>query len=155
MINNRNSNVNLIIQHICLAILISLFTSACQSIVPATSPLQLEFTPSPAITITASSIEGEWFRLDYPDNWRVITNVASEPLHLILVSPDDLLIIHVEDARNGCRTQETATNPDEILWDACVGEADAQIYIWGEQDSSVQTRYQPFFDFVRESIIIF
>ena len=153
MLKLFNSNANLIIKRVWVIILFCLLTSACQSLVPATSPLQLDFTPSPPITITDSQIEGDWFSLDYPDNWRVITNIASEPLHLILVSPDDSLVIHVEDGRSGCRIQENATDSDKIRWDSCVGEDDAQMYIWGEQDSTVADQYQPFFDFVRNSIL--
>lgn len=126
--------------------------SACQSIVPATTPLQLNYTPSPAITVTDSQIDAGWFVFDYPDNWRVITNIASEPLHLILVSPDDSLIIHIEDAWNGCFVLEVTPEVGHVRWDECIGDDTAGLYIWGEQISELETEFEAFFYPVVNSI---
>lgn len=76
--------------------LLIIMLSACQSIVPATNPPQLSHTPGAPITITDNQIDAGWFMLDYPDGWRIVTNIAIEPLRLTLVSPDETLIIHVD-----------------------------------------------------------
>lgn len=123
------------------------YLTACQSIIPASTPPQLEHTPGAPITITESGIEGEWFALDYPDNWRVITNIAMEPLHLIMVSPDDSFLIHVEDARNGCEREPIESE----LWE-CISNENAQLSIWGEQISELEAEYDPIFEQVVNSV---
>lgn len=123
------------------------FLTACQSIVPASSPPQLNHTPSAPITITESRIESDWFTLNYPDNWRVVTNIAIEPLHLIIVSPDDSFLIHIEDARNGCEIEAIGS-----VLGQCIGEDDAQLSIWGEQISELEAEYDLIFEQVVNSV---
>lgn len=123
------------------------FLTACQSLIPASTPPQLEHTPGAPVTITESRIEGEWFALDYPDNWRVITNIAIEPLHLIMVSPDDSFLIHIEDARNGCEIEAIDSQLGQ-----CIGDEDAQLSIWGEQISELEADYDLIFEQVVNSV---
>ncbi|MEM9951903.1 MAG: hypothetical protein AAF846_09900 [Chloroflexota bacterium] len=64
--------------------------------IPATTPPQLQHTPGAPLTITDNQIDADWFRLTYPDGWRVVTNIAIEPVALVLVSPDDALVIRLD-----------------------------------------------------------
>ncbi len=151
MTNSIISNTTLILWRSFCFICVLGCLVGCQSIVPASSPPQLEHTPSTPITITHSRIENDWFTLDYPNNWRVVTNMAIEPLHLILVSADETHIIHVEDARDGCFILEVTPEAGHVRFAECVGD-DPRLYVWGEQISELEAEYKLFFDQVVNSV---
>ena len=131
---------------------LSVLISACQSIVPATSPAQLEHTPGIALTITDNQIDTGWFSLDYPDGWRVITNEAVTQLRLILVSPDDEMLIYIYDARNGCIYPENT--PDASIYDLrnCIGDEGLQLQISGHVSIEKQADFDAIFEGVINSI---
>ena len=126
--------------------------TACQSIVPASVPPQLSHTPGAPLVITENRIEAEWFSLAYPDGWRVVTNIAEEPLRLILISPDDELLIYVQDASDGCYILESTPDPGFHWRRECLGEAGAELYVWGEVGIEHQAIYDPIFDEVVSSV---
>jgi len=132
--------------------LLLILLSGCQSLVPATTPPQLSHTPGAPITITDNHIDAGWFSLDYPDGWRVVTNVAIEPLHLTLVSPDDEMLIYVTDARVACVYPEVTPDPAYYHRDECVGARGAELYIWGRPPVEFQDIYAPIFDALVNSV---
>ena len=67
-----------------------LLFGACSPLAPATTPAQLQHTPGPFFTITASRFDAGLFRLDYPSTWRVVLlSPADAPLvQVVFVAPD-------------------------------------------------------------------
>jgi len=63
--------------------------SGCKSLVPATTPPQLEWTAGPPIVITDKVLETAEFTLNYPSGWRVVTGEAQLPPTVTLISPDE------------------------------------------------------------------
>jgi len=124
--------------------------SACGSLVPATVPPQLQHTPGSPITITDNQIVADAFTLAFPDGWRVITNVAELPLELILVDPDDDLIIRISQM---CPTSEATPAPDIHYRAACLQANSATVFLTGEVVLADSERFDPFFDLVLESVI--
>ncbi|MGJ3237426.1 MAG: hypothetical protein ACFE0Q_01845 [Anaerolineae bacterium] len=147
----RNAN-EFLMQGIMCLLLIALLV-ACQSLIPATTPPQLQHTAGAPLTITDTHIDANWFSVDYPDGWRVVTGVAIEPISLVLVAPDDTFIIRVADARAGCPIPPT---PDSNRHQrtVCIGEVGAQVVISGDTAPATRTRYDTFFEMVVNSVII-
>lgn len=145
------SNRNLIFIFLIALFSIGIMT-ACTSLVPASIPPQLSHTPGHPIIITDNRIDGEWFSLEYPDGWRVITNVAIEPLHLIFVSPDDEMLIHVHDMGNACTSTEITPEPDTYLREECLSHNEHHLYISGTSPIEFQAIYNPLFDAVVNSV---
>lgn len=122
--------------------------SACQSIVPATSPPQLSHTPGASLTITDNHIDAGWFTLDFPDGWRVVTNIAIEPLHFTLVSPDDEMFIIVEVHLGGCSIVQPSQTPGFYSRHECR----ENLFITATVDVEFQATFHPAFDLVIDSI---
>lgn len=130
----------------------SMILSACQSIVPATSPPQLNHTPGASLSITDNQIDAGWFTLDYPDGWRVVTNESVAEFRLILVSPDDEMIIYIDDARNGCAYPESTADASIYTRIDCIGDDRLQLQISGQVEIEAQAIFDPIFDLVINSI---
>jgi len=146
------SNGTLIRFDYFLLLLLMIMLSACQSIIPAQSPPQLEHTPGVPISITDNQIDAGWFTLDYPDGWRVVTNIAGEPLELVLVSPDDLMVINIY-TRSNCAIPDVTPEPGTYWRDGCQGDSQGQhVHVSGRPDTEFQDIYDPIFDAVRDSI---
>jgi hypothetical protein len=72
-----------------------LIMGACAPIVPATIPPQLDDTPE-AVTfsIDGNRIYTSLFSVEYPPDWKVVkSNPASQPLSIVLVSPESDMTI--------------------------------------------------------------
>lgn len=77
-------------------ILLIFILSACRSIIPATTPPQLEYTPDTGIIISDETIVTDSFQVDYPDGWRVVKiSIAGEPIELVMVSSDESMKIKI------------------------------------------------------------
>jgi hypothetical protein len=79
-------------------ILIILIISACSSIIPATTPPQLDYTPDEAIVITDETVDTGIFQVDYPDGWRVVKiSVTGNPIELVFASPEGEMWIKISE----------------------------------------------------------
>lgn len=79
-------------------ILLILILTACHSLIPATSPAQLAYTPGSTITISEDKIYTDIFQVDYPDGWRVVKiSLASAPIELVFASADDEMWIKISE----------------------------------------------------------
>lgn len=68
----------------------------CASLVPATTPPQLFSTPGAFIRFDDDSVYSDAFAVDTPADWRIVrVSPASDPLHLVMVSVDDMMRIDV------------------------------------------------------------
>lgn len=135
----------------CFSLFLILF-AACQSLVPAQSPPQLSHTPGAPISITDNQIDAGWFTLDYPDGWRVVTSIALEPLELVLVSPDDAMVINIY-TRSSCAIPDVTPEPETYWRDECRGDSGGQnVHVSGRPDTEFQAIYDPIFDAVIRSI---
>ena len=82
-----------------MGLALGLLMSACQPLVPATTPPQLQHTPGAFVSLTADSYDAGVFRVRYPEGWRVVkTNIAAAPMAVVFVSPDDTLTIQLSEA---------------------------------------------------------
>ena len=72
-----------------------LLLAACSPWVPATAPPQLEHTPGPQYSITATKFEIDRFQLRYPASWRVVyLSTAEDRLHQVaFVAPDQSVVM--------------------------------------------------------------
>lgn len=107
--------------------------SACRSLVPATTPPQLDHTPGIPITITEDTIITPDFSLNYPDGWRVVkTSIAGAPLSFAFASPDDAIVITLTS--EGCSNPEMLPTPDArmTIRDMCVALSMTTIHLTGE-----------------------
>ena len=57
--------------------------------VPANTPLQLAYTPGPAVIVTDDVYESDAFTVHYPSGWRVVTGAADAPTSVVFVAPDE------------------------------------------------------------------
>lgn len=124
--------------------------SGCQSLVPARTPPQLSQTPGLPIIITDNHIDAGWFTLEYPDGWRVVTNVAVEPIRLTLVSPDDALIIFV--AEDNCLILDVTAEPGTYWRNNCPRTDERILHLSGNPELAIQGIYDPIFDAVVASV---
>lgn len=81
-----------------LIILLLLILTACRSLIPATTPPQLEYTPGVAITVTDKTVYTPMFQVDYPDGWRVVKiSIAGDPIELVFSSVEDDMWIKISE----------------------------------------------------------
>ncbi|MEO1644801.1 MAG: hypothetical protein AAFR67_06415 [Chloroflexota bacterium] len=124
-----------------------LLLTACGSLVPATTPPQLEHTPGVPISITDERITTPGFTVDYPDGWRVIkTSIAEAPLEFVFASPDGEMIITL--STTGCPDQQATPMPEGIA--NCVGD----IYLVGQSERDNMAQLRDIVDEVVASIIV-
>jgi len=129
-------------QALCLLLL-----SACGSLVPATTPPQLEHTPGIPITITDERIITPDFTVDYPDGWRVVkTSIAGAPLEFVFASPDDEMVITLSTM--GCAGESSTPVPESIT--GCAGD----IYLVGESVSDNAALLREIVDAVVTSVTV-
>jgi hypothetical protein len=69
-----------------------LLLSAC---IPARTPVQLEYTPGPAVQVMDSTYDAGTFEVAYPDGWRVVTSAAGSPVSVLFVAPENDALIMV------------------------------------------------------------
>lgn len=125
--------------------------AGCQSLIPATTPPQLDHTPGTPLTITDHQIDTEWFSLDYPDGWRVVTNVAIAPIHLTLISPDDEIVIIVAETTGIDFSIPTPQAGVYTRWERLRHEG-RDLSLSGEIDDAFATEFNQFFDSILESV---
>ncbi len=98
---------------ICMIVLIFLL-SACASIVPATVPPQLSYTPGPAAVIGESVYDAGVFYVRYPRGWRVVKmNAAGAPQSVVFISPDGAANISLNTSTATEEVMETRIIPLE------------------------------------------
>lgn len=142
----------ILIQGLAISLFLSL-TTACQSIVPATVPVQLSHTPGAAIRIDETTIDADWVQIAYPDGWRVVrANVSGSPLYLVLVSPDERLRIDIQHVAT-CPPDDHTPSPDRYQRIACLPNREqSQLLVSGEVDGALAEVYAPLFDAVVASV---
>lgn len=70
---------------------VAVIAAAC---VPASPPPQLFHTPGAPVTVTDEHLETQYFTVQRPDGWRVVTSAADVPLAVTFIAPEeDALII--------------------------------------------------------------
>lgn len=90
--------MRLLIRLQCI-LMLWLALSACQPLVPARTPPQLQQTPGAFVSLTADTYDAGVFRVRYPEGWRVVkTNIAAAPMSVVFVSPDETLTIQLSEA---------------------------------------------------------
>lgn len=73
--------------------LLSVVLVACGSIVPATEPAQLHYTPGPPVVISDATYTSESFSVGYPSDWTVVTSAAFSDTWVVFISPDETAAI--------------------------------------------------------------
>lgn len=76
-----------------ILLLVVLLIGACGSIVPATTPPQLDDTPGPPVVVTWDTYTAVEFSVQYPPDWTVVTSPAFSPTWVVFTSPDQQAVI--------------------------------------------------------------
>lgn len=136
-----------------ILILLGIILSACSSIIPATTPPQLAYTPGAAITISDETIYTDIFQVNYPDAWRVVKiNVATDPIELVFASQDGGMWIKISE--NPIAIPEGT--PDPTLYEHLdMIEIDGiNIYIQGQSPIEKRDLFDEIYQHVLDSIEI-
>lgn len=148
MIKILISNMNLTRFALIISLAV-LSLSACQSLVPATVPPQLSHTPGLPLNITEDHIESEQFVLSYPGGWRIVSSVAIEPLRLTLVSPDEDMIITIQETDEQCPEIPPTPQVNNYSRDVCAGN----LHVSGTSENENQAIFDTIFDDILNSVI--
>ena len=114
-----------------LAGLLLLLLAACGSLVPATVPPQLAFTPGPPISFEDNVVVLDNWRVPVPPDWTVVKNsTAEEALRVVLVSPDKSLLITA--GLSPLDAPETDTEGRMILLEEKLTQEGTTLYLLGQ-----------------------
>ncbi len=90
---------------------------ACQPLVPAKSPPQLDNPPSTFVVVTDTTFDAGDFVVDYPHGWRVIKlSEANAPIQVAFAHPQEDVVITlsvvdaVGEATNGTTYRQLQNN---------------------------------------------
>ena len=134
-------------------ILLILILSACRSIVPATSPPQLDYTPDFGIVVSDETVVTDSFQVDYPDGWRVVKiSIAGEPLELVFASLDDSMWIKVAEVPISILEETPDPNIYKRLETLEIGGI--KIYTQGQSSIEARTIFDESYQHVLDSIRI-
>lgn len=145
----RTWRANKVSAAIALQIIICVMLSACSSL-PAQPPPQLQHTPGPALMVAERTLQTSVYRVDPPAGWRVVkSTIASEPIVLVLVAPDDSMMIQIAD-------EPPAPFPDEAAFvrreaDVTLSNGE-QVYLAGQSSHENEAQFDAIFEAVQRSI---
>ena len=125
--------------------------TACTPLIPATSPPQLDYTPSGiAIRITDGTVYTDDFQMDYPDGWRIIKlSVDGSPLHLVFASPDDSMRIDLTETP---LPEDQIQDYDQIEMIAL--DDTRKLYIYAQASEENKAIFDRIFSYLLDSIKI-
>lgn len=127
-----------------------LLLAACGSIIPATTPPQLDYTPGPGIVVSDNSVQTPAFSLRYPEGWRVVTGQAGLPPSVVLVAPDETSTISII---NGVLPEETnEADSLQSLRRPLTLSSGVEVSIIGRAPADTWTSFLPTFEAVATSI---
>jgi hypothetical protein len=121
--------------------------AACVPHIPATIPPQLQHTPGAFVVVDERTYDAGVFRVVYPSGWRIVkSSVASAPMEVIFVSPDDAMTLQVYAA--DCPTAEETPDP---AWIDLYRTA-ARACLYGHAPAEREAEFMPIFEQVAASI---
>jgi hypothetical protein len=132
-----------------LQIAMCIFVGACSSL-PAQPPAQLQYTPGPALVVGERTLQTDAYQVDPPAGWRIVkSTIASEPIVLVLVAPDETTVIQV-----GNRPVPTfAADEAFVQRDAVVTlPNDQAVYLTGQSTRENAESFDDVFEAVKRSI---
>jgi hypothetical protein len=129
-----------------------LLLAACTPLIPATTPPQLEFTPGAFITVDDEVVDAGFFRVNYPDGWRIVkTSIAAAPLEIVFASPDNSMTIHIVEGEYVI----PASTPDPNIYERRTQlqlSENILLTIFGQAPIEAQDEFNTMFDSVLDSI---
>jgi hypothetical protein len=137
-----------------LYLLTLLLIAACTPLIPATTPPQLEFTPGAFITVDDEVVDAGFFRVNYPDGWRIVkTSIAAAPLEIVFASPDNSMTIHIVEGEYVI--PEGTPDPNTYERRSQLQLSDAMLLtIFGQAPIEAQADFNVIFDSVLDSIVL-
>lgn len=134
-------------------ILFVFILSACRSVIPATTPPQLEYTPDTGIIISDETIVTDIFQVDYPDGWRAVKiSIAGEPIELVFAAQDEDMWIKVSEIPIGILESTLDANIYERLETVVVERT--TIYTQGRSPIEKREIFDEIYQHVLDSIKI-
>lgn len=138
------------IMRLILISLLATVTTACAPIVPAQTPVQLQYTPTAFVTIDETHYQAVQFTVQYPDGWRVVKlNTDGTPDHVIFVAPDETILISVSH-----EPAVLADSARSVTREMTVTADDVTLYLYGEATPDVSGQLNQHLQDVRDSLVI-
>ena len=134
-------------------ILLIISLSACQSLIPATTPPQLQYTAGTGIIISDKTVTTDIFQVDYPDGWRVVKiSVAADPIELVFASTDDSMWIKVSESPIGI--PEGTPDPNIYERFETIEIDSTKVYTQGQSPIEKRETFDEIYQHVLDSIEI-
>lgn len=132
-----------------IAPLLIVFVGACGSL-PAQVPPQLQHTPGPSLVVQERTLQTASYQVDPPAGWRIVkSTIASEPIVLVLVAPDDVMMMTIGDAPLAALPEDA----DFVLREAVVTLPNGQsVYLRGQGKREMAAQFETIFEAVQSSI---
>lgn len=127
-----------------------LLTSAACSSLPAKIPPQLQHTPGPMLVVGERTLQTAVYQVDPPAGWRIVkSTIASEPIVLVMVAPDESMTIQIGDEPQ----PPLADDPEMVVQEAVVTLPNGQqVYMMGQGQREVADLFQAQFASVQRSV---
>jgi hypothetical protein len=130
---------------------LTMLIAACVPQIPATTPPQLQHTPGAFVVVDEHVYDAGVFRVAYPAGWRIVkSSVASAPMEVIFVSPDDAMTIRVYAGT--CLILEGTLEPHLTDAYASVPIAAGLLCLYGRAPVEREAEFRQIFEQVRASV---
>lgn len=130
-------------------IIVCAILGACSSL-PAQPPPQLQHTPGPSLVVGERTLQTSAYRVDPPAGWRVVkSTIASEPIVLVLVAPDDGMMITIGEEPVAAFPDDPNFTPREAVVSL---PNDQSVYMTGQGKREVEDQFEVVFETVQQSV---
>ncbi|MDQ7025222.1 MAG: hypothetical protein Q9P01_02420 [Anaerolineae bacterium] len=137
-----------------IGILFVLGIAACTTLIPATTPPQLEATAGAFISLDDEVFDAGNFRVNYPDGWRIVKiSVATAPLEVVFAAPDNEMTIRILEGLHDF--PENTPDPTRYMrHDQHDLSPDVSVTIIGQAPIAAQETLDRIFEAVLESLLL-
>jgi hypothetical protein len=136
-------------RYVLSLIIVGVLIGACSSL-PAQPPPQLQHTPGPLLVVGERTLQTSAYRIDPPAGWRVVkSTIAAEPIVLVLVAPDDAMMITIGEEP----VPAFPDDPNFAQRDAVVTLPNGQsVYMVGQSKRELGDQFDAVFEAVQQSV---
>ena len=145
----RNQTMSRFLWTHSIVLLFLVCLGACSSL-PAQPPPQLQHTPGPMLVVAERTLQTSLYWVDPPAGWRIVkSTIASDPIVLVLVSPDDSMVIHIgEEPVPPFPPEEDFVSREAVV----TLPNDQPVYMTGKSKRESESQFEAIFNVVQASI---